>query len=135
MHRKAQHSNRSFMLGTLILGILVIGSVIIFTSLSINLSTTQTENTPAPSPHNAYYFLLDKHFYGHDIDVYLNDHLLYRGIPVADTLLPAHRISDDNAIIIVDRATDQMQIVETSEKRGSFRLVPHPDGLLLKAVP
>jgi hypothetical protein len=27
-----------------------------------------------------------------------------------------------------------MQIVEISEKRGFFRLVPHPDGLLLKAV-
>ena len=135
MHRKAQHSNRSFMLGTLVLGILVIGSVIIFTALSINLSTTKTEETSAPSPRSTYYFLLDNHFYGHDIDVYLNDHLLYRGTPDADTLLSAHRTTDDNAIIIVNRETDQMQIVEVSEKRGTFRLVPHPDGLLLKGEP
>ena len=123
------------MLGTLVLGILVIGTVIIFTTLSINLSTTKTEDTPAPSHGSTYYFLLDKHFYGHDIDVYLNDQLLYRGTPAADTLLPAYRTADDNAVIIVDRATEQMQIAEVSERRGTFRLVPHPDGLLLNAEP
>ena len=135
MHRKAQHSNRSFMLGTLVLGILVIGTVIIFTALSINLSTTKTEDAPTPSHGSTYYFLLDKHFYGHDIDVYLNDQLLYQGTPTADTLLRAHRTAEDNAIIIVDRATEQMQIAEVTEKRGTFRLVPHSDGLLLKAEP
>ena len=39
MKRKAQQSNRSFMLGTLVLGILVIGIVALFTALAYNLST------------------------------------------------------------------------------------------------
>ena len=131
MRPKAQQANRTFMLGTIVLGTLVIGIVVLFTSLSVNLSASKDEITTIVR--DTYHFRLAKSLYGNDIDIYLNDSLLYRGTPTADTLLTVGRTADDNAIIMVDRATDYMHIAEVTAKQGTFRIEPHADGIKLIA--
>ena len=131
MRPKAQHANRTFMLGTIVLGTLVIGIVVLFTSLSVNLSTSKDE--AAPIVRDNYHFRLSKSLYGNNIDIYFNDSLLYRGTPNSDTLLTVGRTADDNAIIMVDRATDYMYIAEVPTKQGTFRIEPHNDGITLIA--
>lgn len=133
MRPKAQHSNRNFMLGTFVLGTLVIGIVALFTALSVNLSVSKEEAKGIVRQADTYRFRLTESLYGNDIDIYLNDSLLYRGTPIADTLLTINRSADENAIIMVDRATDRMQITEVPAKQGAFRIEPTVEGIVLIA--
>ena len=76
--RKAQQSNRTFMLGTLVLGILVIGIVILFTALAYDLNFTQEEQQAQVQKGKAkHHFHLKRGFYPAGCDVYLNDILLF----------------------------------------------------------
>ena len=133
MRPRAQQSNRNFMLGTIVLGILVIGIVALFTTLSVNLSVSKEEAKGIVRQADTYRFRLTESLHGNDIDIYLNDSLLYRGIPTADTLLTVYRAADENAIIMVDRATDRMQITDVPAKQGSFRIEPTAEGIVLIA--
>lgn len=121
------------MLGTIVLGILVIGIVALFTTLSVNLSVSKEEAKGIVRQADTYRFRLTESLYGNDIDIYLNDSLLYRGIPTTDTLLTVYRAADENAIIMVDRATDRMQITDVPAKQGSFRIEPTAEGIVLIA--
>jgi hypothetical protein len=121
------------MLGTFVLGTLVIGIVALFTALSVNLSVSKEEAKGIIRQADTYRFRLTESLYGNDIDIYLNDSLLYRGTPIADTLLTINRSADENAIIMVDRATDRMQITEVPAKQGTFRIEPTAEGFVLIA--
>lgn len=116
------------MFGTLVLGFLVIGIVVLFAALSFRLSTDQrlrTTNT------DTYHFHLTPILAPQGCAIYLNDSLLYSGIPTADTVLTTTRTADDNALIFVDLTTDLMQIADVPAKRGTFRIISTEEGIAL----
>ncbi len=129
MHNKAHQSNRNFMLGTLVLGFLVIGIVFLFFTLSYRLSTDQRLQATIA---DTYHFHLTPALAPQGCAIYLNDSLLYSGIPTTDTMLTTTRTTDDNAIIFVDLTTDFMQIADVPAKRGTFRIISTEDGIALR---
>ena len=61
-------------------------------------------------------------FAGKAYDVYLNDSLVYAGAPVnTDTVLRINRFATDNALLVVDKASDGVSILQISD-RGKIRL-------------
>lgn len=129
MRSKAHQSNRNFMLGTLVLGFLVIGIVTLFATLSYRLSTDQRLQAAIT---DTYHFHLTSALAPQGCAIYLNDSLLYSGIPTTDTVLTTTRTADNNALIVVDLTTDLMQIADVPTKRGTFRIVSTEDGIALR---
>lgn len=128
MRRKAQQSNRSFMLGTLVLGILVMGVVILFTALAFDMHA-EKEQEAKRSTGDSYHFRLSAGFYPSGCDMYLNDSLIYSGIVTTDTIISVARTADDNTVLVVDHSTDHIQLTELSEKRGKYHLIIDQDEL------
>jgi|GEM_PF-4139976 len=128
MRSKAHQSNRNFMFGTLVLGFLVIGIVVLFATLSFRLSTDQRLRAAIT---DTYHFHLTPILAPQGCAIYLNDSLLYSGIPTADTVLTTTRTADDNALIFVDLTTDLMQIADVPAKRGTFRIISTEEGIAL----
>lgn len=61
-------------------------------------------------------------FAGKAYDVYLNDSLVYAGAPVnADTVLRINRFATDNALLVVDKASDGVSILQIPD-RGKIGL-------------
>lgn len=61
-------------------------------------------------------------FKGKDYTVYLNDSLLYAGTPVdTDTVLRLNRFAEDNALLVVEQATDGVSILQIPS-RGKIML-------------
>lgn len=61
-------------------------------------------------------------FAGKAYDVYLNDSLVYAGAPVnTDTVLRINRFATDNALLVVDKASDGVSILQIPD-RGKIRL-------------
>ncbi len=130
--RKAQQSNRTFMLGTLVLGILVIGIVILFTALAYDLNFTQEEQQAQAQKGKAqHHFHLKQGFYPAGCDVYLNDILLYSGRTEKDTILVADKAGKEDAVIFVDHTTDKMKIVEIPLEGSHFIFTQGSEGIQL----
>mgnify|MGYP003440974800 CR=1 FL=1 len=79
------------MLGTFVLGILVIGIVIVFFFLAFDMNT-KNEQEKIESSGDKYHFSLAPGFYPSGCDVYLNDILLYSGRTEKDTTLAADNV-------------------------------------------
>lgn len=123
MRRRAQQSNRTFMLGTIVLGILVVGIVIIFTVLAFDMSTEkQAQNKPTQQASNALQILIEKDFHHGSCSIYLNDSLLYSGHTLSDTCLTVMNKGEENAIIVVDHETQSIEIADLPLKKGNYRL-------------
>lgn len=61
-------------------------------------------------------------FEGRAYTLYLNDSLLYSGSPVdTDTVLRLNRFAEDNALLVVDNATDGVSILQIPS-RGKILL-------------
>ena len=121
MRQKAQQSNHTFLLGTLALGILVIGIVLLFATLSFRLSSMKFQQETSVE-RDIYHFRLPAHFYPNGCSLYLNDSLFFSGTVVVDTLIPVYRVDEDNALFVVDHATDLTHVASLAEKKGLFRI-------------
>lgn len=125
------------MLGTLVLGILVVGIVILFTTLAFDMSVKNAaEEQPAQvagvgKKEEPLVFIVKKDFNRNGCGIYLNDNLLFSGCTTSDTTLVAKHVDDENAIIVVDRTTESMLIVDVPAKKGTYLLVNDKDGLRL----
>ena len=61
-------------------------------------------------------------FEGKAYTLYLNDSLLYAGSPVdTDTVLRLNRFAEDNALLVVEQATDRVSIMQIPS-RGKIEL-------------
>lgn len=119
------------MLGTLVLGILVIGIVTLFTTLAYNLaSNKQHEQAQAPKQ-GVYHFIIDAGFRPTGCSIYLNDSLLYSGTTTSDTTISIENVSEEDALIIVDNTTDRMRFAEIPEKQGTYHVIENHEGIKL----
>lgn len=111
------------MLGTFMLGVLVICIVILFTTLAFNINTEKkTEQATITQPEENFYFKVSPDFHTTGCSIYFNDSLLFSGTLTSDTILSVGSIGNENAIIVVDHSTDQIQIVDVPKKQGTFRI-------------
>lgn len=132
MKRKAQQSNHSFLLGTLALGILVIGVVILFTALAYNLNEEKKyEQIQIARTSEDYHCCLNAGFSPTGCSVFLNDILLYSGKTEKDTILTLSNVKKEDIIIIVDHITDKMKFVEIPPQKGNFHFIKDSEGIRL----
>lgn len=132
MKRRAQQSNRSFMLGTLVLGILVIGIVILFTTLAYNLGSNKQHEQMQVQRQGAYHFILNAGFRPTGCSIYLNDSLLYSGATTNDTTISVKDVSEEDVLIIVDNTTDMMRFAEIPEEQGTYHIIENHEGIIVK---
>ena len=125
------------MLGTLVLGILVVGIVLLFTTIAFDLGVNDApEEQPVQIAHvgkkeEPLSFVVKKDSYRNGCSIYLNDKLLYSGNTTSDTTLVAELVNEENAIIVVDRTTENIQIADVPAKKGTYLLVNDRSGLQL----
>lgn len=109
------------MLGTLVLGILVISIVLLFSLLSFRFSKVQPQQPPLAG-NDMYHFHFPAHFYPDGCSLLLNDSLFFNGTIVNDTVMSICRSDEENALIVVDHTTDLMQVADLLEKEGTYRV-------------
>lgn len=70
----------------------------------------------------AYEISFSEDFAGLAYSIYMNDSLLYTGNPVdCDTMLRLNRFAEENALLVVDKSTDGVSIIQLPE-RGKILL-------------
>lgn len=111
--RKARTSNKSFLTGTAILGIAVIGIVFLFLMQAVNLSQTKEERLRQ----DVYQFVITSDFAGQDLSVWMNDSLIAPHATAGDTLTHP-RLADETSLLLVDNATQRVIPLEIPSKSG-----------------
>lgn len=120
MRKRAQNSNKQFLIGTAAMAFAVIAVVVIFLFLSaphINFSKENKKYTDT--------FLIGfaEGFVGDSAIIYLNDSLLWEGAVQADTIcLRIDRFSDENTLMVSRTRNDAVNFFPLESKRGKFVL-------------
>lgn len=110
-------TNKQFMLGNGLLAFAVFIIVALFFYLSFREQGKKEEHRYLES----YAISLVKGFIGEDIQVLVNDSVIYNA-PVKEEPLTFSltRFAESSSVIIVDNATEQMAVFELSEQGGVY---------------
>lgn len=121
------NTNKQFMIGNGILAFAIIFVVVIFVYMSLRLKRKQDENRYYTE---VYSINLSKGFAGDSLSIYINDSLLVNKLITEEPFaLEVTRFDEQNALMIVDNATDKMATFDLSNKGGSISLVKDEDGI------
>lgn len=110
-------TNKQFMLGNGLLAFAVFIIVALFFYLSFREQGKKDERRYAES----YAISLVRGFTGSDVQVLVNDSMLYNGTVQSEPLtFSITRFAENSSVIIVDNATEQMAVFEMSEQGGVY---------------
>ena len=110
-------TNKQFMLGNGLLAFAVFIIVALFFYLSFREQSKKQEHRFAES----YAISLVKGFTGNDMQVLVNDSVIYNGMVQSEPLtFSITRFAENSAVIIVDNATEKMAVFELSEQGGVY---------------
>ena len=110
-------TNKQFMLGNGLLAFAVFIIVALFFYLSFREQSKKQEHRFAES----YAISLVKGFTGNDMQVLVNDSVIYNGMVQSEPLtFSITRFADNSSVIIVDNATEKMAVFELSEQGGVY---------------
>ena len=110
-------TNKQFMLGNGLLAFAVFIIVAIFFYLSFREQSKKQEHRYA----EAYAISLVKGFVGNDMQVLVNDSVLYNAPVQSEPLtFSITRFAENSSVIIVDNATEKMAVFELSEQGGVY---------------
>ncbi len=110
-------TNKQFMLGNGLLAFAVFIIVAIFFYLSFREQSKKQEHRYAES----YAISLVKGFVGNDMQVLVNDSVLYNAPVQSEPLtFSITRFAENSSVIIVDNATEKMAVFELSEQGGVY---------------
>ena len=110
-------TNKQFMLGNGLLAFAVFIIVALFFYLSFREQSKQQEHRFAES----YAISLVKGFTGNDMQVLVNDSVIYNGMVQSEPLtFSITRFAENSSVIIVDNATEKMAVFELSEQGGVY---------------
>lgn len=113
------NTNKQFMIGNGILAFAVIFVVVIFVYMSMRL---QRQKEQGRSFTEVYAITLAKGFAGDSISIFINDSLLVNQRVAEDSFtIEVKRFAEQNALMIVDNATEKLSLFELSEKGGKYR--------------
>ena len=110
-------TNKQFMLGNGLLAFAVFIIVALFFYLSFHEQSKKQEHRFAES----YAISLVKGFTGNDMQVLVNDSVIYNGMVQSEPLtFSITRFAENSSVIIVDNATEKMAVFELSEQGGVY---------------
>ena len=110
-------TNKQFMLGNGLLAFAVFIIVALFFYLSFREQSKKQEHRFAES----YAISLVKGFTGNDMQVLVNDSVIYKGMVQSLPLtFSITRFAENSSVIIVDNATEKMAVFELSEQGGVY---------------
>ncbi|MBQ8501555.1 MAG: hypothetical protein IJ494_04495 [Bacteroides sp.] len=113
------NTNKQFMVGNGILAFAVIIVVVAFVYMSMR---EQQKRKEGRSFLETYTIVLEKGFAGDSTSIYLNDSLLMNHTITEEPLtLEVGRLDVQNALMIVDNATEKISLFELSERGGEYR--------------
>lgn len=121
MRKRAQNSNRQFLIGTAAMAFAVGLVVIIFLALCVQ----KAEDLTRPQSFKDLYRIEFAHgFAGDSAIVYLNDSLLWDGPVASDTtMLDIHRFATENTLMVSRTAHDAVFLFNIGSDAG--RLILH----------
>lgn len=110
-------TNKQFMLGNGLLAFAVFIIVALFFYLSFREQSKKQEHRFAES----YAISLVKGFTGNDMQVLVNDSVIYNGMVQSEPLtFSITRFAENSSVIIVNNATEKMAVFELSEQGGVY---------------
>ena len=113
------NTNKQFMVGNGILAFAVIFVVVIFVYMSMRLQREKQEERHFIE---SYTISLVKGFAGDSISLFVNDSLISnKTMSEEPYTVEIGRFAEQSALLIVDKATDQLSLFELSEKGGNYR--------------
>ncbi|OKZ36958.1 MAG: hypothetical protein BHV79_05155 [Bacteroides uniformis] len=107
------NTNKQFMIGNGILAFAVIFVVVIFVYMSMRL---QQRKEGERNFIETYTITLTKGFAGDSTSIFINDSLLVNRFTIE-----VKRFAEQNALMIVNNATEKLSLFELSEKGGEYR--------------
>jgi hypothetical protein len=112
-------TNKQFMLGNGLLAFAVIFVVVIFIYMSMRLQQQKKEERNFTE---VYTIALMKGFAGDSTSIFINDSLLVnQKISKEPLIIEVKRFAEQNALMIVNNATEKLSLFELSEKGGKYR--------------
>ena len=112
------NTNKQFMIGNGILAFAVIFVVVIFVYMSMRL---QQRKEGERNFIETYTITLTKGFAGDSTSIFINDSLLVnRTIAEEPFTIEVKRFAEQNALMIVNNATEKLSLFELSEKGGEY---------------
>lgn len=113
------NTNKQFMIGNGILAFAVIFVVVIFVYMSMRL---QHKKDGERNFLETYTITLTKGFTGDSLSLLINDSVLVnQKIAQEPFIVEVKRFAEQNALMIVDNATEKLSLFELSEKGGKYR--------------
>ncbi len=107
------------MVGNGILAFAVIFVVVIFVYMSLRLQKQKDEDRNFIE---TYTITLERGFIGDSLSLMINDSVLVnKKITEEPFSMDVKRFAEQSALLIVDKATDQLSLFELSEKGGNYR--------------
>ena len=128
MKKNHLNTNKQFMIGNGIMAFAVIFVVVLFIYLALRMQRMQQDG--GFSYTESYNIVLEKGFKGQNVILYANDSILFQGA-IDQEPLPVHftRFEESTTLMVVDAQTEQLSVIELSERGGTYRLEKDADNV------
>ena len=134
MSRKRVNPHKSFMVfnAVLFIAVLVVTGIFLYLAYSFKRSTEKKEKTYQ----EAYQIEIKSDFSGESLSFYLNDSLLLnRTMPDSALEISIHRFAEENALIVVDNATEKMRPFNLNKEGGKIIVKKEKGEVVIEETP
>lgn len=130
MGKKTARANNNFLLGSLILIVLVLITVVIFLLWAFRLDFNKEKSFKG-----RYEIVLDATLSGTPLSVYVNDSLLFNGTPGSQLTLSVERFAQESSLLVVDGETDYVTVHELPEESTKISVGKNSGAFIFKTEP
>lgn len=134
MSRKRVNPHKSFMVfnAVLFIAVLVVTGIFLYLAYAFKRSTEKKEKTYQ----EAYQIEIKSDFSGESLSFYLNDSLLLNRIMPDSVLeISIHRFAEENALIVVDNATEKMRPFNLNKEGGKVIVKKEKGEVVIEETP
>ena len=134
MSRKRVNPHKSFMVfnAVLFIAVLVVTGIFLYLAYAFKRSTEKKEKTYQ----GAYQIEIKSDFSGESLSFYLNDSLLLnRTMPDSALEISIHRFAEENALIVVDNATEKMHPFNLNKEGGKIIVKKEKGEVVIEETP
>ena len=134
MSRKRVNPHKSFMVfnAVLFIAVLVVTGIFLYLAYAFKRSTEKKEKTYQ----EAYQIEIKSDFSGESLSFYLNDSLLLnRTMPDSALEISIHRFAEENALIVIDNATEKMRPFNLNKEGGKIIVKKEKGEVVIEETP
>lgn len=113
MGKLTTKANNAFLLGGIAMMVMVFLIVLIFILWAFRIDRKMNLDKKY---HERYEFVLDETTLNKPLQMYVNDSLIFSGIPSTTFTLNIDRFADESTLLIVDGESDIVSLIELSEE-------------------